>query len=77
MLVDWKGDFAWKAETPAPAPAKADCVALKKAMDAAKTAGVQANIDTTTADWKKGGCGASALYGSLVAVAVGIFATAF
>lgn len=66
---------------PAP-PAKADCVALKAAVDAATALKVQANIDSTTTAWKNAGCDAtkkdaSALYSSLAAVVVGIFATAF
>jgi len=46
-------------------------------LDAAKSSGVQAAIDTANKAYTAAGCGAEALYGSLAAVAIAIYATTF
>ena len=55
----------------------AACALAKTALDAATKAGVQADIDSTKKAYADAGCGAEALYGSLAAVAVAIYATTF
>ena len=55
----------------------ADCAALKASLDAIKSTGVQTAIDGGNKTYKDAGCGAEALYGSLAAVAVAIYATTF
>ena len=66
--------------SPVPSPVAfpvADCAALKAALDAIKSTGVQTAIDGGNKTYKDAGCGAEALYGSLAAVAVAIYATTF
>ena len=55
----------------------ATCAAAKVTLDAAKANGMQETIDATIKAMKDAGCGAEALYGSLAAVAVAIYATTF
>jgi len=63
--------------TPPVAFPVADCAALKASLDAIKSTGVQTAIDGGNKTYKDAGCGAEALYGSLAAVAVAIYATTF
>ena len=66
--------------SPVPSPVAspvANCAALKAALDAVKSTGVQTAIDGSNKTYKDAGCGAEALYGSLAAVAVAIYATTF
>ena len=55
----------------------AACALSKTALDEATKAGVQTTIDANKKAYADLGCGAEALYGSLAAVAVAIYATTF
>ena len=70
------GCLASPVASPVTSP-DAKCAALKAALDYDKSTGVQTAIDGSTKTYKDAGCGAEALYGSLAAVAVAIYATTF